>query len=191
MIAGICAAPAALAVEFPQPKVPPTPNGKQTAPAGQPAPKKYPISPGLVEPPKVPKPLPQVQPFSRSPLGATPDLGDANDGGIGYRHYDYPGYRYGVWYRPHRFGWGIAERCAPAPFRPRGYGNLFNEPSTCYRMDYNRYVLKNHRTDYGPAYYFRSIDQRCPDYDHSDHHRPDCDGCRTRKTSVWTFGASH
>lgn len=147
----------------------------------------YPISPDLVEPPKKPKPFPLVQPFANSPFGAHPTLGTPENGGQGYPHYSMPDYRYDVWYRPDRFGWGVAERCAPPPFRPRGYGNLFNRPSTCYRMDYNRYVLKNHRTDYGPSYYFRSPDQRCPDLDHSERHRPGCDSCRTRQTQVWTI----
>lgn len=147
------------------------------------------------EKPKPPKPLPTVPAFRDTELGAHATLGEPWDGGVGYKHYDYPSYRYDLWYRPRPFGWGIAERCAPSPFRPRGYGNLFNEQSTCYRMDYLRYVLTNHYSEYGPAYYRLQPDQRCDHCDKSQYHLPDCDRCRTyggkRRTSVWTLGRHH
>jgi len=159
------------------PRYPPLPNGNKSS-------EKKPA----LQTPKENKALPEVPPFRDLPFGTVPHYGTSEDGGVGYRHYDFPNYRYGIWYRPRGFGWGIAERCAPQPFRPRGYGNLFNEPSTRYRMDYNRYVLTNYRTDYGPSYYRRHIDQRCDTYDHSHHFRPGCDPSRLRETQVWTLG---
>ena len=163
--------------------LPPLPDG---SPAEKPADKKHPAAADDAHPPE--KAPPDVAPFRNSEFGSFAHFGTPEDGGEGYRHYDDPAYRYDIWYRPRGFGWGIAERCAPAPFRPRGYGNLFAEPSTCYRMDYNRYVLRNHRTDYGPSYYRRSADQRCDTYDHSAHYRPGCDSCRLRRrTEVWTL----
>lgn len=136
----------------------------------------------------VPKPKPDVPPFRDGQFGHLPHLGQPDDGGQGYPHYDYPNYRYDLWYRPHAFGWGKAERCAPDPFRPRGLGNVFNEPSTCYRLDYNRYVIKNYRSEYGPSYYHRLPDERCDDYDFCKHHRKvHCDCSRVRRTQVWTL----
>jgi len=145
---------------------------------------------------------PTAPPFRDTEFGSHPHFGQPHDGGRGYRHYSLPAYRYDIWYRPRGFGMGIAERCSPAPFRPKGYGNLFNEPSTCYRMDYSRYALKNYATDYGPSYYRRQPDQRCPDYDKSDRYRPACDPSRLRRigkrrtgqqrrTKVWTLSKHH
>ncbi len=133
---------------------------------------------------------PAVPPFRDSGLGDHSHLGAPDDGGIGYKHYDFPSYRYDIWYRPHAFGWGQAERCAPSPFRPRGYGDLFNDPSNCYRMDYNRYQLKESRSDYGPAYYHNQPDGRCADGDWSQYFRPACSPERLqgRSTQVWTLG---
>lgn len=131
------------------------------------------------------RPLPP--PFQHGPLGAQPHLGEGVEGGQGYLHYDHPNYRYGHLYRPARFGRGNAERCAPSPFRPRGYGNVFNEPSTCYRIDYNRFELKKYKTEYGPSYYRRLPDPRCADHDKTGKYRPGCDACGERKTRVWTL----
>jgi hypothetical protein len=140
-----------------------------------------------------------IPPFRDSFLGAQPYLGRPDQGGVGYTHYDYQRYRYDIWYRPHAFGYGAAERCTPSPFRPRGYGNLFAEPSTCYRMDYSRYALKNYGTDYGPSYYRRQASETCDSCDHSDWYRPGCDCSRLRPigdcgpggTQVWTLGRRH
>ena len=136
-----------------------------------------------------------VLPLRDGPFGTQSHFGRGDDGGQGHPHYDHPNYRYDIWYRPHAFGYGKAERCAPSPFRPRGYGDLFSEPSTCYRMDYSRHTLKNYGTDYGPSYYRRQPNPFCDDYDHSGKYRPGCDRCRLqpscscerRKTKVWTF----
>jgi hypothetical protein len=144
-----------------------------------------------------PSNVPSVPPFRDSTLGAHPHAGHQFNGGIGYPHYDHPPYRYDIWYRPHAFGYGRVERCAPSPFRPRGFGDLFAEPSTCYRMDYSRYALKNYGTEYGPSYYRRRASETCDTYDHSDKHRPGCDPSRLRpvdgheKTRIWTLGRRH
>lgn len=100
--------------------------------------------------------------FRDTEWGDVPHYGDANRPSRGYPHYDWPNERYGQWYRPQAFGLGQYERCQPRPFRPRGYGNLSNRPKTCYRMDYHPYVLKDPTTEYGPSYYLRQPDERCP-----------------------------
>ena len=136
-----------------------------------------------------PNPLRFLPPaFQDTEYGRQSHLGEADDPGRGYLHYDSPNQRYGHWYRPHAFGRGVAERCAPRPFRPRGFGNLFNEPTTCRRMDYHRYVMTvEHKSRYGPSYYSRLPDPRCTDYDHTDKSRPGCDACGKSKTKVWTL----
>lgn len=100
-------------------------------------------------------------PFRISPWGDFPHYGLQDDPGQGHLHYDHRSRHYGHWYQPKQFGLTIVERCSAPLFRPRGYGNLFNRPSNCYRMDYHRYVLKDHRSDYGPSYYHNLPDPRC------------------------------
>lgn len=152
--------------------------------------------PMAVPPTPVPGTLPSTDdrvmppPFQQGPFGHQPHLGQGDDGGQGYKHYDEPNHRYGHWYRPKALGWGNEARCAPSPFRPRGYGNLFNEPSTCYRLDYNRFALKSYRTEYGPSYYRRLPDPRCAVYGHAGRSGPGCDACDERKTKVWTVSGS-
>lgn len=161
----------------------PLPSAKDKA-----APKTGTMYSGLKPKKTVQKPLPTVTPFRDGQFGHHHHLGQPDDGGQGYRHFDQPNYRYDLWYRPHAFGYGVAERCAPSPFRPRGFGNLFNDPSTCYRMDYNRYVVKNYGSDYGPTYYHHLPDQHCEEYDLGHHHRElNCDCNRVRRTQVWTL----
>lgn len=104
---------------------------------------------------------PKTSPFQSSPWGDFPHYGSQNDPGQGYQHYDLRSRHYGHWYQPKQFGLTLIERCSAPLFRPRGYGNLFNRPSNCYRMDYNRYLLENHRSDYGPSYYHNLPDPRC------------------------------
>lgn len=80
----------------------------------------------------------------------------------GYPNYDYPDHLYGVWFRSQAWGSTHRERCAiPTPWRPRGFGNLFARPSTPHRMDYNRRVLIDPYSSYGPSYYVRQPDPRC------------------------------
>ncbi len=80
----------------------------------------------------------------------------------GYPNYDLPNRFFGVWFLP-RF-WGLTkwERCAQAaPFKPRGFGNLFARPSTSHRMDYRRPYIFDSYTEYGPSYYVRQPDPNC------------------------------
>lgn len=100
-------------------------------------------------------------PFRDTEYGDIPHYGDENRPSRGYPHYDYPNERYGQWYRPRAFGLKQRERCLPRPFRPRGYGNLEKRPSTCYRMEYNPYVLEHPGTKFGPSYMYRQPDGRC------------------------------
>lgn len=164
--------------------------GEAAAQAKTPAPTPTPMT---VPPTPAPGALPDMgnrptpPPFQFGPYGAHPHLGQGGEGAQGYLHYDHPNYRYGHYYRPAQFGRGAAERCAPSPFRPRGYGNLFNEPTTCFRIDYNRFVLRDYKTEYGPSYYRRLPDPRCADHDCTAKYRPGCDACGERKTKVWTL----
>jgi hypothetical protein len=151
------------------------------------------LNPPLVPPaPKSALKIDQVfrqspPPFQHGYYGDNPHLGQGDDPGQGYPHYDHPSHRYGQYYRPKAFGRGAAERCAPSPFRPRGYGNLFNESSMCHRIDYHRYALKDHASDFGPSYYRRQPDPRCADHDRTGKYRPGCNACGERKTKVWTL----
>jgi hypothetical protein len=80
----------------------------------------------------------------------------------GYPNYDLPDHHFGVWFRSQAWGLTKTERCAiPAPWRPRGLGNLFARPSTSHRMDYHRYVLIDPTSGYGPSYYVRQPDPNC------------------------------
>lgn len=80
----------------------------------------------------------------------------------GYPNYDYPDHLYGIWFRSQAWGLTHQERCGiPDPWRPRGFGNLFARPTTPHRMDYNRRVLIDPYTAYGPSYYVRQPDPRC------------------------------
>lgn len=126
----------------------------------------------------------QPQVLSTEPLGprhsgmddfrSSPHEGYPNTS-HGYPHYDLPGQHYGIWFRPHPFGMSKNERCrTPAPWRPRGFGNLFARPSTPYRMDYNRYQVSG-ATMYGPSYYVRQPDPRCRC------HEKNCPGCNCCK----------
>lgn len=80
----------------------------------------------------------------------------------GYPNYDYPDHLFGQWFRSQAWGLTQRERCGiPAPWRPRGLGNLFARPSTPHRMDYNRRILIDPHTGYGPSYYVRQPDPNC------------------------------
>lgn len=143
-----------------------------------------PISPALKPELKPPKPFPNVPPVADTPFGDHPHFGTPEDAGQGYLHFELFNNRYGLWYRPRAHLWGLEERCSPGPFRPRGYGDLSKDPSSCYRMDYRRYTVENYRSDFGPAYYRRQGDQRCDYLDFCEKHR------RLRceeRTSVWTL----
>jgi len=107
--------------------------------------------------------------FRDSPYGRHPHIATPNDPAYGHPHYDCPSRYHGIWYRPRSFGLGSRQRCRPALFRPRGYGNLFNRPCTAYRLDYQAYTLQKPDSRFGPAYYYRQKDARCACCDHCAH----------------------
>lgn len=94
-------------------------------------------------------------------IRATPDLGAPGSAGNGYHHFSMPFDRYTSWYRPRAATLTSNERCAPALFRPRGYGNLFNRPCDGYRMEYEPYTLGDGPSKYGPSYIAQLPDARC------------------------------
>jgi hypothetical protein len=122
----------------------------------------------------------KTAPFRDTEFGAHAHYGSPDSPDRGHPQYDLPSQHYGEWYRPRAFGWGKKERCEPRPFLPRGLGNLGNPRSTCNRMDYHPYVVKDARSRYGPSYFQRQPDPRC-DYDClcgrcSDAIRAHCEG---------------
>lgn len=97
---------------------------------------------------------PPAPPFRDTVYGAHPTPGPP--GGPSHLHPNYPDYqtRYGIWYQPRSFWEPFREIYRPSPFRPRGWGNLFNDdPCRHDRIDYNRYVVKDLPSRYGPSYY--------------------------------------
>lgn len=95
-----------------------------------------------------------------------------------YPNYDFPDHLFGIWFRSQAWGLTKRERCGnPDPWRPRGYGNLFARPTTPHRMDYNREVLVDPCTGYGPSYFVRQPDPNCC--------VRDCDGHRLKWNSRW------
>lgn len=90
-----------------------------------------------------------------------PDLGSGSSPSYGYKHFPHPLNMFGTWYRPRASTLTKAQRCAPEPFRPRGFGNQFARPCDSFRMEYSPYLLKENRTEYGPSYLLRAPDQRC------------------------------
>lgn len=95
-----------------------------------------------------------------------PDLGSGSSPSFGYKHFPLPLNMFGSWYRPRASTLTKAQRCAPDSFRPRGFGHLFARPCDSFRMEYNPYVVKENRTEYGPSYLSRAPDQRCEDCNH-------------------------
>ncbi|MFG0332257.1 MAG: hypothetical protein ACF8TS_02750 [Maioricimonas sp. JB049] len=90
--------------------------------------------------------------FRDSPMGARPHHGEFGSPGLGWRHFELPTARYGLWYRPNSME-PEDFRCRPRPFRPQGYG--MPQHVSCYRMDYNPYVLEETDSIHGPSYYQR------------------------------------
>lgn len=118
----------------------------------------------------------EPSPIGQSSPTAQPHAGGAGWPSAGYPHYEDPPHFYDPWFRPRAFGLGKEERCRHhRPFRPRGYGNLFNRPSTPFRMDYHRYVVLDPYSGYGPSYYRRLPDPRCLHFKPCDML---CDWCR-------------
>lgn len=104
---------------------------------------------------------------------AVPDLGAPGSAGAGFSHFPMPMDRYTNWYRPKAATLTQYQRCQPASFRPRGFGNLFARPCDGFRMDYQPYMLSDGMSNYGPAYPARMPDPRCP-----EHCDDDCEDCR-------------
>lgn len=99
-------------------------------------------------------------PYRSTELAADPNWGDYSPS-RGYLHYDLPSAHYGLWHRPTSFGRGPGERCAPALWNPKGYGNLFAPSSASHRMDYVPYVLHDPASDEGPAYHPETVEYCC------------------------------
>ncbi len=111
-------------------------------------------------------------------IRATPDLGAPGSAGNGFNHFPLPMDRYTNWYRPRAATLTQSQRCAPDSFRPRGMGHLFNRPCDSYRMEYEPYSLSDGMSKYGPAYFPRAADPRCPDCDHSVDECENCEKCK-------------
>ncbi|MBC7965581.1 MAG: hypothetical protein H7Z17_06590 [Fuerstia sp.] len=105
-------------------------------------------------------------------IRSTPDLGAPGSAGNGYHHFSMPFDKYTSWYRPRAATLTQYQRCAPAPFRPRGFGNLFARPCDGYRMEYEPYTLEDLPSKYGPSYVARMPDPSCTD---SCHCQDDCE----------------
>jgi len=111
-------------------------------------------------------------------IRATPDLGAPGSAGNGFNHFPLPMDRYTNWYRPRAATLTQNQRCAPDSFRPRGMGHLFNRPCDSFRMEYEPYALSDGMSKYGPSYFPRAADPRCPDCDHSVDECENCEKCR-------------
>jgi hypothetical protein len=112
-------------------------------------------------------------------LRQSPDLGAPGSAGNGFHHFPAPMDKFTSWYRPKAATLTQYQRCAPEPFRPRGFGNLFAVPCDGFRMDYEPYALSDGMSNYGPAYLARMPDPRCPDCDHTADD-DECRECRKR-----------
>lgn len=78
-------------------------------------------------------------------------------------HYEAPTRLYSFWSRVHPFRIFPFDRCRPAPWRPKGFGNLFVDPPfEPFRQDYTPFALKSPDTQYGPSYYLREGTQYVP-----------------------------
>ena len=97
--------------------------------------------------------------FRDTRLGAHPHGGANCDPAQGYKHYDHPSRRYGMWYRPAAFAEDVNPRCKPRIYAPRGYGwaNRLNPT----QMDYCPYVVKQLPSVHGPSYYHREPLEPC------------------------------
>ena len=107
-----------------------------------------------------------------------PDLGAPGSAGNGFSHFSLPMDKYTNWYRPRAATLTQYQRCAPDSFRPRGMGHLFNRPCDGYRMEYEPYSLSDGMSKYGPSYFARMPDPRCPDCDHNADDCEECEKCR-------------
>ncbi len=104
----------------------------------------------------------QPPPYADGPYGLRPHKGKPWYSSAGYPHYDAPAKWYDIWFRPRAFGLTKKQRCRPDRWDPRGFGHLFNRSDSCYRMDYNRYVVVPTYSEYGPSYYRQLPPEQCP-----------------------------
>ena len=152
--------------------------------------------PGFPEPPEFgraelpgpPRPgvdaLPGTPFFADTEHGARPTPGVPGYPGFGLPHRPEHTNRYGVWYQPKLFHAPNRAVYRPSPFRPRGFGNLFDRPCVPDRMDYTPYTVEDLPSRYGPTYYphFRENTEclvrptRC--YDRGPHAENSTGGCR-------------
>jgi len=96
-----------------------------------------------------------------------PDLGSPGSPGFGFKHFPFKMHMFTEWHRPRAATLTKNQRCAPDEFRPRGFGHLFARPCDSFRMEYTPHVLQAPESQYGPAYIYRSPDERCDDCNHS------------------------
>ena len=143
---------------------------------------------GRAEVPGPPRPgvdaLPGTPFFADTPYGARPVPGVPGSPSFGLPHRPEQTNRYGIWYRPKSFHAPNRAVYRPSPFRPRGFGNLFDRPCVPDRMDYARYTVRDLPSRYGPAYYphFREntecLIRPTRAYDRGPHAENSTGGCR-------------
>lgn len=96
---------------------------------------------------------PPAPPFRDTMYGAHINPGAPNSPAFLHPHLPEYQSRYGIWYQPRSYQEAFKEPYRQSPFRPRGWGNLFYDPCLNDRMDYNRFVVKDLPSRYGPSYY--------------------------------------
>ena len=143
---------------------------------------------GRAEVPGPPRPgvdaLPGTPFFADTEYGARPGPGVPGAPGFGLPHRPEPINRYGVWYAPKLFHAPNRAVYRPSPFRPRGFGNLFDRPCVPDRIDYTAYTVRDLPSRYGPTYYphFREntecLIRPTRGYDPGPHAEANTGGCR-------------
>ena len=161
----------------------PAPTGDADAPGFREAPEfgraavPGPVRPGVDA-------LPGTPFLADSEYGVRPDPGPPGSPAFGLPHRPAPTNRYGIWYRPSSFHAPNRAVYRPSPFRPRGFGNLFDRPCVPDRMDYARYTVRDLPSRYGPTYYPKYRDNtEClvrptRHYDPGPHAEANTGGCR-------------
>ena len=143
---------------------------------------------GRAEVPGPPRPsvdaLPGTPFFAETEYGARPDPGVPGAPGFGLPHRPEQTNRYGIWYRPKSFHAPNRAVYRPSPYRPRGFGNLFDRPCVPDRLDYTPYTVRDLPSRYGPTYYpkFREntecLIRPTRAYDRGPHAENSTGGCR-------------
>ncbi|NNJ26797.1 hypothetical protein [Alienimonas chondri] len=136
-----------------------------------------PPRPGIESPPGTPF-------FADSEYGARPTLGEPCSPSAGLPHRMEQSNRYGIWFLPKSFNAPNRAVYRPSPFRPRGFGNLFDRPCVTERIDYTPYTVEDLPSRYGPTYYphFRQNNEclvrPTRHYDKGPHAENATGGCR-------------